>query len=198
MTSAVYPTPPNAARVGLWILIGVLTVLFLQFIQAYAVRLGSPDWIGLPEPWLLRWNTLALLLSSVALQWALVSTRHEQRRRTQVALFAGGGLAIVFLLGQWWAWQLLHAQGYLVAGNPANSFFYLITGLHGLHVGGGLVAWVWVLVRVWRSEQVAPLAINVQLCARYWHFLLLVWLVLYGVLFLIPPATLQAICGGGG
>ncbi|WP_432720714.1 cytochrome c oxidase subunit 3 [Jeongeupia wiesaeckerbachi] len=181
------PASPNAAaKLGLWVLMAVITVLFLQFIQAYAVRQGSPDWLRPPEPTLLRWNTLALLLASAALQSAVMLPRGK------TALLLGGVFGCIFLAGQLGAWQQLHAQGYLVAGNPANSFFYLLTGMHGVHVLGGLLTWGWLLARARRGLDVA---LEARLCARYWHFLLLIWLLLYAVLFWIAPATLQAICG---
>ncbi|AOX99518.1 cytochrome c oxidase subunit 3 [Jeongeupia sp. USM3] len=181
-------TADAAARIGLWVLIAVITVLFLQFIQAYAVRLGSPDWQRLPEPALLRWNTLALLLAGIALQSAAM------RPGAKRALRLGGLFGCAFLAGQLLAWQQLQSLGFGVAGNPANSFFYLLTGLHGVHVLGGLAVLGVLLVRARRGADTVP---GTRLCARYWHFMLLVWLLLYGVLFLIPPATLQAICGSG-
>ncbi|GHD60013.1 cytochrome c oxidase subunit 3 [Jeongeupia chitinilytica] len=185
------PDPDAAARLGLWVLLAVITVLFLQFIQAYAVRSGSADWLRLPEPALLRWNTLALLLASVALQSAAM------RPHGTIPLWFGGLFGCAFLVGQLLAWQQLRSLGFGVAGNPASSFFYLLTGMHGAHVLGGLLAWGLLMVRVRvRARHGADIAPGARLCARYWHFLLLVWLLLYGVLFLIPPATLQVICGG--
>jgi cytochrome c oxidase subunit 3 len=78
------------------------------------------------------------------------------------------------------------AANFALDGNPANSFFYLITGLHGLHVIGGLV------VATWAAGKVA----TIQLCARYWHFLLGLWLVMFALLFWLTPELVQQICGG--
>ncbi len=69
------------------------------------------------------------------------------------------------------------------ATNPAIAFFYLITGLHAAHVLGGLVAWLRVLDRLWRGAEIEAIRQSVQLCARYWHFLLGVWLLLFWLLF---------------
>ena len=68
--------------------------------------------------------------------------------------------------------------------NPANGFFYLITGLHGLHLLGGLVAWGRTSDKVWRGFEPAQVRLSVELCAVYWHFLLVVWLVLFALLLL--------------
>jgi cytochrome c oxidase subunit 3 len=69
-----------------------------------------------------------------------------------------------------------------VASNPANSFFYMITAAHGLHLMGGLVALGRTTAKVWRGAEMAEVRLSVELCTIYWHFLLLVWLVLLGLL----------------
>ena len=98
------------------------------------------------------------------------------------ACFAGGALAGVFLVGQLAAWQQMVGLGYFASSNPANAFFYLITGLHGLHLLGGLVAWGRTMSRLGRGDEIARLGASAELCAIYWHFLLAVWLVLFGLM----------------
>ena len=79
-------------------------------------------------------------------------------------------------------WQQLNVAGYFLASNPANAFFYLITAAHGLHLIGGLVALGRTTARMWLGVEMIQLRLSVELCAIYWHFLLLVWLVLLGLL----------------
>jgi cytochrome c oxidase subunit III len=74
------------------------------------------------------------------------------------------------------------AAGYVVTANPANSFFYLVTAIHGLHLLGGLVALGRTIAKLWRGADLPKLRLSVELCALYWHFLLLVWLMLLGLL----------------
>lgn len=186
---------PQVAKIGLWVLIAVIAVLFMQFIHAYVARMALNDWHQMPEVWPLRSNVLVLVASSVAMQWALMSARRDQPGRAAMALWVGGALAVLFLAGQLLAWQALTAQQFGVAGNPANSFFYLISGLHGLHLVGGLVAWARGMGKLWRGVAMDRVVLSLTLCARYWHFLLLIWLVLYGLMFLVPVATVRAICG---
>jgi cytochrome c oxidase subunit 3 len=76
----------------------------------------------------------------------------------------------------------LAGMGYLAATNAANAFFYLLTALHGMHIFGGLVAWWRSAARVWRGAEIVDLRLGVELCAVYWHYLLLVWLVLFTLL----------------
>ena len=171
--------PLPKAKLGLWVFMGVVTVLFSIIVSTYVARMEFADWQPLPEPRLLWLNTGMLIVSSVAMQWARVAAHRGRLDDVRVALLAGGVLAWAFLAGQLWAWQQLGALGYFVATNPANSFFYLITALHGLHLLGGLGAWGKTTVKVWRGFDVG---LSVQLCAVYWHFLLVVWLVLLGLM----------------
>ncbi len=106
----------------------------------------------------------------------------EQIVGVRRGLLVGGALAFAFLVSQFLVWRQLGSLGYFVDTNPSNSFFYLITGLHGLHLLGGLVAWFRASLRLWRGADVAKIRITVDLCAVYWHFLLLVWLVMFGLL----------------
>ena len=170
------------ATLGLRVFLAVVTVLFSLLVVAYAERMEGADWRPLPEPWLLWLNTAVLILSSVALQWARVSVRRGHIDGVRDGLLVGGVCAYAFLAGQLLAWQLLAGLGYFAATNPAIAFFYLITALHGLHLLGGLVVWGWTTAKVWRGFEVAQVRLSVELCAVYWHFLLLVWLILFGLL----------------
>ena len=171
-----------AAKIGLGVFLAVAGSLFALFISAYSMRMGMVDWRTLPVPRLLWFNTGVLVLSSIALQWANVAARRDDMDGVIVGLLAGGASAVMFLVGQLLAWQQLRMAGYFVASNPANSFFYLITAVHGLHLTGGLVALGRTTAKVWHGVGMIQVRLSVELCAIYWHFLLLVWLVLLGLL----------------
>jgi cytochrome c oxidase subunit 3 len=172
--------PP--AKIGLGVFLAVVGSLFALFISAYSMRMTMVDWRALPLPRLLWFNTGVLVLSSVALHWAYLAARRNDIDGVIVGLCAGGASAVTFLIGQLLAWRELSAAGYFLASNPANSFFYLITAAHGLHLMGGLVALGRTTAKVWRGVEMVQVRLSVELCAIYWHFLLLVWLVLLGLL----------------
>jgi cytochrome c oxidase subunit 3 len=182
-TGSTLSVPP--AKVGLWTLLAVITSLFGLFICAYWMRMehGHGDWNPLAVPRVLWLNTAMLILSSVGMQWARAAVGRGQAERLRIALIAGGVLAWVFLGGQLLAWSQLCASGHFVASNPAIGFFYLLTGVHGLHLLGGLVVWVKTVVRMAKpGVELVDLRLSVELCTVYWHYLLLVWLVLFAVL----------------
>lgn len=173
--------PP--AKIGLGVFLAVAGSLFALFSSAYLMRMHmGTDWRSMPVPPLLWLNTGVLIASSLALHRAQVAARRDDMAGVREALLAGGLLALAFLAGQLLAWRQLDAAGYYLASNPANSFFYLLTAVHGLHVLGGLVALARAVAKVWRGLDVEQVRLSVELCAIYWHFLLFVWLVLFALL----------------
>lgn len=172
-----------AAKIALRVFLAVVAVLFMLLVIAYGGRMAYEDWRPTPQLRLLWANTFVLILSSVALQWAQFSVRRGRMDGMRVGLLAGGAFTVVFLIGQVLAWRQLGTMVYFELTNPAIAFFYLITGLHGLHLLGGLVAWGRTVAKVWGDFDVAEIRQSVELCTLYWHFLLLVWLILFGLLF---------------
>ncbi len=173
-----------AAKTALGVFLAVATSLFALFISAYAMRMHFGDWKPLPEPRLLWWNSAVLVMTSIAMQATVSAARRGDRVALRNRLLVGGGLTCAFLVGQLLAWQQLNAAGYYLGSNPANGFFYLLTAVHAVHVLGGLVAWGRTALRLGRGEDVERLRLGVELCAAYWHFLLIVWFVLFGLLLM--------------
>ena len=172
-----------AKKLALRVFLAVVAVLFMLLLVAYGGRMAYEDWRPAPQVRLLWANTFVLILSSVALQWAQYSVRRRKLDAMRVGLLVAGAFTVVFLFGQVLAWRQLGAMVHFEVTNPAIAFFYLITGLHWLHLLGGLVAWGRTVARVWGEFDVPRMRQSVELCTVYWHFLLLVWLVLFGLLF---------------
>ena len=181
-------TTVPAAKIGLWVFLVVVTSLFALFIVGYNQHSAYASWRPLSEPQLLWANTVFLVLGSLALQRARSSLIQENIEGAKLSLSAGGGFTIVFILGQLFAWRELRASGHFMTTNPADGFFYLLTALHGLHLLGGLWVWTNTTARVWRgfelsqTTEIAQAKLSVQLCSVYWHYLLLLWFVLFGLL----------------
>lgn len=171
-----------AKRVGLAFFLAVVGSLFALLTGAYFMRRELGDWQPLPVPPILWFNTGALVLSSLALEWTQRAVRRKDLTQLRLGLAVAAVFAVTFLVGQLIAWQELSAGGYVVAGNPANSFFYLVTGLHGLHIIGGLVALGWAMAKAWGRGPLESVQLNVELCATYWLFMLFVWMVLFSLL----------------
>lgn len=182
------PAPRPTAKLGLAAFLAVAGSLFALLVSAYFMRSGMADWRPLPVPAVLWFSTGLLVLSSVALQTTVTAARRGELDGVRSGLLATGVSALAFLAGQLLAFQELGAAGYFAVANPAGAFFILVTTIHGLHLLGGLVALGRTAVRAFAApmagapEALAGMRLSVELCATYWHFLLLVWLVLFALL----------------
>ncbi len=172
----------DPAKIGLISFIAVVTSLFALFLSAYLMRMQLGDWRPLAEPNLLWLNTAVLVLASVAFQVTRGAAKRGQPLTVKVGLVVGGVCTTLFLLGQLVAWQQLNASGYFMTGNPANSFFYLLTALHGLHLLGGMWVWGRTTLRLLTGADAQSVRLSVELCTVYWHYLLLVWIGLFALL----------------
>lgn len=169
---------PSAGAVGLTAYFAVALTMFSLLAAAYLMRMGlhsamghaGDDWTPMPDPPLLWVNSAILFLSSAAWEKARRSTGDSA---THWAM-AGAMLGLAFLCGQLLLWRYYQQAGYYLAANPANAFFYLLTGLHGCHILGGLVA----TARAFALQNRPAIG----LCALYWHFLLALWIFLAALL----------------
>ena len=183
----------SAPHVGLWVFLAVVTSFFGLFASAYFMRLHDAHgelaaWAPLTEPRLLWINTALLVLASAALQIARGRAYAADLAGVRTYFTAGGALTILFLAGQVLAWQVLAATGQYGKAHPAFAFFVLLTGLHGLHMVGGLFVLGRTGARVWRGIDPAHVVTmtrvrrSVDLCTTYWHWLLLIWLGVFALL----------------
>lgn len=188
----------RAMGTGLWAFIGVATTLFALFVTAYGMRMDSPDWARIALPPQLALSTALLVAGSVLLELSARAAEALRHRHAGQLLLAGGAAAAAFLGSQLWAWQALADARIVISGNPSASFFYLLTAMHGLHVIGGLVAWSVVAQHVLPvPDEPRAAAWRIRLAARYWHFLLGLWLALYAALGWLTPEIVRFLCGRG-
>jgi len=162
--------------------LAVATSLFALFISAYAMRMHMGDWRPVSEPALLWVNSAFLVLASVVYEWTRRVARQGRSGRLKPGLGIAGLLTFLFLGGQLIAWMELNATGHYLTSNPASAFFYVLTAVHGLHLLGGLWVWARSTVRVFSGAEADSVRLSIELCAVYWHYLLLVWAVLFGLL----------------
>ncbi|MGB5630694.1 MAG: cytochrome c oxidase subunit 3 [Woeseiaceae bacterium] len=173
----------NTRLIALMTLLAVVTSFFALIVSAYALRMELGDWVPMTEPQLLWTNTVMLILASVALQWTRNGAVKGQASRLKPGLIATGLLTTAFVVGQFVAWQQLRADGQFVTVNPSNAFFYFLTGAHAVHILGGMYVWARATTRVLLGKaEGSAIRRSIELCTIYWHFLLVVWLILFGLL----------------
>lgn len=199
------PNPVAARQIMLRFILAIVGVLFFLFIITFLSRSQYPDfqalagapWQPFTDPSRLWFNTALLACASFAIQMGLGGTRNGKLNVTVAGISAAVFFTVLFLVAQFDLWLHLQSMGFYMNGNPANSYFYLLTAVHGLHLIGGLVVLSNVVFRVWYDSDAASLTAPLKLCTTYWHFLLGVWLVLFALLTSKPETinALAALCG---
>ena len=174
--------PDRRYHTGMMIALAAIIMFFFAFTSAYVVRKGiSGDWRPIGMPGIVWFNTVLLVVSSFTLEKARRYGRESARFVNWWLITTV--LGVLFLLGQLIAWRQLAATGIYVNTNPSSSFFYLLTGAHGVHLLGGLSVLLYILLKAWqRWGPVNPVALDVT--ALYWHSMDGLWLYLF-CLFLL-------------
>jgi cytochrome c oxidase subunit 3 len=174
-------------------------MLFVSFTSAYIVRQGLPtldprtntlvhDWLPLSLPALLFFNTGLLLISSVTVELARRQVaRTAPGTGSMLNVFAGREgtilwlaltvmLGLSFLKGQWTVWGEMQASGFYVATSPNSSFLYLLTGTHGVHLLGGILALLASGATMLLRRSAESRVVVLDVAAWYWHFMTLLWI----------------------
>ena len=173
----------SPVKLGLITFLAVATSLFALFISAFLMRSQEADWRSLAVPGLLWVNSGLIVAASIALEITRILAHRGDSAAVKGGLAAACALTASFIGGQYAVWLQLIGAGQFDTANPANAFFYMLTGAHGIHLLGGLYVLGRTTFKTWRGAQVGEVSESVDLCAIYWHFLLLVWLVLLAVLW---------------
>jgi cytochrome c oxidase subunit III len=179
------PPQPSPRRYYTGITVAILSILmfFMALASAFIVRRSAHDWVPVRIPPILWLNTLILLASSLTLELARHRLAKNDSRGFRLLWGVTLALGTLFVTGQVVAWRQLLSQGIFVASNPGSSFFYIFTGLHGLHLLGGVCALCYVLARNFDYAKVTrPVA--AEIVGHYWHFMDALWVFLLALLYL--------------
>jgi cytochrome c oxidase subunit III len=197
-------------RIGIAIGIVCISGLFIGLAVVYVARLITPHWdpalhkevygwTPFVLPYLQLWiNTMVLVMSSLALEMARRGMEKKMefsalgilppRLETELPwLSMTVALGFSFLAGQVWVWNNLRTQGVFLHGNPGSSFFYILTGLHALHLLGGLAVLLYAACGNWVRMRFESQRIAVDVTAWYWHFMAILWLGIFALLHFARP-----------
>jgi cytochrome c oxidase subunit III len=180
------PPLPSSKRYAMAIAIGIVSIVMFFMAMASAfiyLRANSNTWVSPRLPWIIWANTVILLLSSGAMELARRRLAFGEVRKFRELWFAATALGILFLMGQLVAWRQFVLAGFYVSTNQASSFFYIFTGLHGLHLLGGIIALLYVSFRKFEKAKVSR-SVAAEVVSYYWHFMTGLWIFLLALLYL--------------
>lgn len=170
-------------KFAMWLFIITVVMIFASLTSAYVVKRAEGDWLIVDFPSLFNVTSVVIVMSSITMQLSYFFARRNNLLGIRLNLVLTGILAVAFVIGQYMSWNQLVAQDVYFVGNPAGSFIYIFTGLHALHLIGGVIFLAIVLVNAFRYRVHSKSMVQIEMCTTYWHFLGGLWLYLY--LFLI-------------
>jgi cytochrome c oxidase subunit 3 len=174
-------------RIGVWVAIASILMLFVALTSAYIVRSASSnDWQRIAMPKVLWLSTALILISSVTMEVSRRSLKQQRDAGYGRWLMITVALGLAFLASQILAWRQLVRQGVYMASNPYNSFFYLFTAAHGLHLLGGILALGYLLLRTTSKRSTVEGELRragaADAATIYWHFMDGLWVALFFLL----------------
>lgn len=173
----------NPWKMIVWLFIIAIIMLFAAFTSAYIVRRAEGNWTEFEIPGIFYFSTLVLFLSSITMHLSKKAAQQDNigRLRALITITTIGGIAFLFM--QVMGWKELQASGIYVKGNPAESFYYVLTGAHFFHIISGLGVLLFAFYSTFKGKISANNTTQIEVCATYWHFLDGLWIYLF--LFLL-------------
>lgn len=181
------PLSMHPKKFAMWLFIVSVAMLFAAWTSAYIVKRGEPGWSSFELPIQFWINSLIIVTSSVTMIWAHRNLKKDNFEQAKLAISITAILGVAFLIGQFLAWQKMVEMNYYFSGmgsNTSSSFIYVLTGVHGVHIIGGVVYLLIVMVAVFKGKVHSKSMTMMELCATYWHFLDVLWLYLFVFLIL--------------
>jgi cytochrome c oxidase subunit 3 len=179
------PSRYQALRFALWIGMGTIAMMFASLTSAYLVRKPAGNWYEFKLPFQFFISTLIIIASSITIEWAYKSFKKGNENKYKWGIFISFCLGMAFMVSQIAAWKILSASGVTIDLTVSGSFLYALTGIHAVHVLGGIAVLSASLIISWMTkfEVTSMRILKLNLVRQYWHFVDILWI--YLLLFLI-------------
>jgi cytochrome c oxidase subunit 3 len=166
----------------LWVAIGSILMMFAGLTSAYIVKRSQASWLMIEIPMMFWYSTATILASSVTVQLALKALKKREIINYRRLLLVTAVLGVLFIVLQIAGFRQFAAQDIRLVGagsNASYSFLLAISGLHGIHVLGGVVALVVIAIRALSSSTRNYSSVPLEIAATYWHFVDALWIYLF-------------------
>jgi cytochrome c oxidase subunit III len=169
----------------LWIAIGSITMMFAGFTSAYIVKSNQAGWEAVQVPKIFYLSTALIVASSASIFFAQKAMAAREMARYRLLISVTAILGLAFVATQFIGFSELWASKITFKDSVAGSFFYIITGVHALHVVGGIVALVVLFLRAYNTRTKFYSTAPVETAGLYWHFVDLLWIYLFAFFLLV-------------
>jgi cytochrome c oxidase subunit 3 len=162
----------------LWVAMASIIMMFAGLTSAYIVKRGAANWESIETPKEFWYSTAVILISSLTVQMALRAFKQREMSKYRSLMLVTTVLGILFVVLQYMGFSWMWENGVTFKGAGQGQFLYIIAGLHGLHIIGGIVALGIMLGKAFSSKTKSYDAVPVEVASTYWHFVDLLWLYL--------------------
>ena len=169
-------------RFIMWIAIGSIVMMFAGMTSAYIVKKNQGNWLAFELPVVFWYSTAVILASSITLYLANVALKAGKLIPYKLLITITSILGVLFVKMQWTGFQDLEMRGIALIGtqsNSSSSFLFIITGMHMLHVLGGVIALIVTFFRSFWGQEGQTNLVPTQIVATYWHFVDILWIYLF-------------------
>jgi cytochrome c oxidase subunit 3 len=166
----------------MWIAIGSIVMMFAGMTSAYIVKKNQGNWLAFELPVVFWYSTAVILASSVTIYLAGLALKSGKLSAYKILITITSILGVVFVNMQWTGFQDLEMRGIALIGtqsNSSSSFLFIITGMHMLHVLGGVIALIIMFFRSFLIKKDQINLVPVQTVSTYWHFVDILWIYLF-------------------
>lgn len=168
-----------AVQFMLWLFMLSTGMLFISMTSAYVLRRAEGNWDIFELPQIFTWSTAIIILSSISMHWAMRSAAKDELGQLKAALWATMALGIGFMVSQWLAWTALTEANHYFVGNPAGTFIYILSGLHIVHIIGGVIFLAVTINSAHNFRVHSKNMLRINMCTTYWHYLDALWVYLF-------------------
>ncbi len=181
------PGKIHPQKFALWVGMAGIAMMFAALTSAYVVKQSAGNWLEFSFPNHFYFSTISIVLSSFALHKSFVDYKTGNESGYKWFLFIGVILGSAFVVLQYFGWTALYAMGVDLKGNASGGFFYLITGLHVIHVLGGIAALIVTMLNAFslKYKVTEKRKLRFDLVVNYWHFVDILWVYLFIFLLVI-------------
>ncbi len=169
-------------KFALWVAMGSIIMMFAGLTSAYIVRSNQANWLLFSLPPVFWYSTIIILISSLTMHLSLKAFKAREMARHRLLISITAALGLLFAVLQAFGFSYLYNKGVKLIGegsNPSASFLVIITGLHALHVLGGVIALLIIFFRAYRSKIKSYNVLPVELVNTYWQFVDMLWIYLF-------------------
>ena len=171
----------HSKKLVLWFALGSITMMFTALLSAYIYKQSSGHWMFIELPISFIYNTLIIVVSSITIQWSFKMVKINNLIRAKKLLILTLFLGLCFLIGQYFSWiEMVSNEVYLIdPRSVSGSFVYILSGLHALHIIGGIIALIVMVYKIFKNKLNKYNTLGLELTLTYWHYLGLLWVYIY-------------------